>query len=80
MADVAALLAGLKRKDEKEKFSGGGGDGAAFLLVYLAFVVIIWGFAFYMASSCSDKAVNYVVAFFFPVIYIIVRLIAPCKR
>lgn len=84
MADVAVAALSVfnarKKKETVEGFDDGSGFVVAFLLIYLLIVVGIWGIAFYMASFCADAAINYIIAFLFPVIYIIVRLIAPCGK
>jgi hypothetical protein len=89
MSDALAFVGGIgsamnlfrEKKKTVERFDDGG-DAAimVFLILYIVFAFLIWGVAFYLASFCADPAINYILAFLFPIIYIIVRLIAPCKR
>jgi hypothetical protein len=91
MADIAATLGGITSfikqarakvsSEDKEMFDGGEEAGVVvvFLIVYFAIVILTWAAAFYLASFCQEKLLNYIIAFLFPVIYIIVRLITPCK-
>ncbi len=90
MADIAATLGGItsfikqakaKMSGEKETFEDDveAGVVVVFLIVYFAIVILVWAAAFYLASACQEKLLNYLIAFLFPVIYIVVRLITPCK-
>jgi hypothetical protein len=83
-ASLAYLVSRKKNKtDKKETFSSTDSSYSAdllFLFIYLAFVLLLWGVAFYQASSCNDKTINYIIAFLFPLIFIIVRTLAPCKK
>lgn len=48
------------------------------LVLTAVFAAIIIAMAMWMASDCNDM-VNYVLAFFFPLNYIMIRLLAPCR-
>jgi hypothetical protein len=79
LAAAAVIVAGKKKKAESFSDGTDAGSLVVFIFLILLFVLLPYGIAFYMASKCTDVGLNVILAFFFPIIYIIVRLISPCK-
>jgi hypothetical protein len=46
--------------------------------MYVLVALLVTALALWMASECGDL-VNYALAFFFPLNYIMIRLLAPCR-
>ena len=89
MADVAVAALSVSswlRGNKREGFEDAEHEPSKAMVIIAVvayvtiFFIIPWAIAFYIASSCADAAVNFVIAFLFPVMYIIVWLLAPCQR
>jgi hypothetical protein len=84
MTDVLTFPLGTAIKAFTGGAGGGGGGGLAGqtskqtkMAMTAVFAAIIIGMAMWLASDCNDL-LNYVLAFFFPLNYIIIRLLVPC--
>jgi hypothetical protein len=86
--DALAIGGGLgvlpkRDKKKKEGFQDSGGDeviAGVFVLLWVVISLAIWITAIVMAARCANAALNVLVAIFFPLIFIIVRLLVPCVK